>query len=283
MPIVHRVTIVGLGLIGGSLGMALRRQRLAREVVGLSRSMANVARAKRRGAIDWGTTDPRRAVGDADLVVLAGPVDTIVPQGRRLARLMRPGRILTDVGSVKGRIVAGLDGRVSNRVAFVGAHPLAGSERRGIETADAGLFRNAVVILTPTARAPRHALTRVARLWRQLGCRVVTMSPQAHDRALAGMSHLPHLLAAGLVNAVAPARNSLAAPSFLEMTRIAASDPDLWDDILLANRGEVLAAMGRFEREWRALRRAIGAGRRPALRRHLARAQALRLRLRDAA
>jgi prephenate dehydrogenase len=196
---------------------------------------------------------------------------------------MRPGAILTDVGSTKAQIVRALAGRLPHRIAFVGAHPIAGSEQQGINAADARLFDEAVTILTPAAHTPQVAVQRVATLWRHLGCRVIAMSPQAHDRALAATSHLPHLLAASLVNAAAPKGRSVVGPSFLDLTRVAKSDPDLWDDIFLTNRREVLAAMARFESQWRQLRRAITRRNRAGLLRALRRAQTLRRRLPHAA
>src|SRR3990167_407336 len=146
----NRVTIIGLGLIGGSLGMALRRRGM--RVTGYSRKTSTLRAAKRRGAIDVGTTNLRAAVREADLVVLATPVDTIVPMARRVARLVHPGTILTDAGSTKVRIVRSLERFLPRHVSFVGAHPLAGSERRGIDAASNELFRGSVCILTKTPR-----------------------------------------------------------------------------------------------------------------------------------
>ena len=271
-----RVAIIGLGLIGGSLGLALTRRRLARRVIGVSRSPETLRRARRARAIHEGTTDLREAVRGADLVVLATPVETIVPLAKRAARFMRPGSVLTDVGSTKGAIVAALERGLPTGVAFVGGHPIAGSESRGFGAARHDLFDGSVCILTPTARTPRQALRRVAAFWKPLAERVVTMAPSAHDRLLAGASHLPHLLAYALAHAVDGRQLPMAPRSFLEMTRLAKSSPELWDDIFLSNRREVLAAMTRFERSWRLLRASIGRARRGALRAQLARAQAKR-------
>lgn len=273
------VTIVGLGLIGGSLGLALRRRRLASEVVGLSHRLATLRVAKRRGAIDWGTTDPQAAVAGADLVILATPVDLIVPAARRLARFLPTGAVLTDVGSTKARVVRALDCALPPGLAFVGAHPLAGSEQRGIAAARADLFDGSVCILTPTPRTPRPALAAVARLWRPLAGRVIRMSPEAHDRALAETSHLPHVMAACLALAGARAPLAGAVPSFLAMTRVAKSDPELWDDIFFTNTAPVLAAMDRYAGVWRRLRALLAGKRRAELRRalHLARTRRIAL------
>ncbi len=276
MPKFNQVTIVGLGLIGGSLGLALRRRRLAREVIGLSRRAATVRQAIRRGAIDRGTTDARRAVQDADLVVLAAPVDAIAPQAVRLARFMRPGSILTDVGSTKARIVRALERALPRHVAFVGGHPLAGSEQRGLQAATPRLFDGSVCILTPDRRTDRAALRRVAAFWKPLVGRVVIMDPRRHDRLLAQTSHVSHALAYCLALSVEADGSASLPPSFLDATRVAKSDPDLWDDIFLTNRAEILRAMARFETGWRGLRRLLARSDRAGLRRFLAAAKARR-------
>jgi prephenate dehydrogenase len=272
MPIFKQVTIVGLGLIGGSIGLAARRRRAAGTVVGLSRHASTVKRARARRAIDWGTTDAARAVRDADLVVIAAPVDHIAASARKLAPLMKPGAIITDVGSTKAGVVTALDGRLPRRVAFVGGHPVAGSEQRGIDAADASLFAGSTFIATPTARTDKRALAAVRRFWTLLGAQAISMSPASHDRLLAGGSHLPHLIAFALAGS-AGAGLPKAPRSFLDMTRIAQSDPDLWDDIFLSNRSAVLEAAGRFSRELKGLCATLARRDRPALRGRLARAR----------
>ena len=281
MPLFNRVTIVGLGLIGGSVGMAIRRRRLAREVVGLSRTMATVRLAKARGAIDTGTTHAARAVRDADLVILATPVERIIPYATYVARFMRPGSILTDVGSVKGPMVRALTGTLPHGVAFVGAHPLAGSVQRGIGAARADLLDGSVCIVTRTAKTHPRALAQVRRAWKALACRVLVMPPTMHDRLIAATSHLPHVLAFCLVEATPHQALATAPRSFLEATRVAKSDPDLWDDILLGNRQAVLAAMDRFHRRWTRLRRLLVRENPRALKRLLHHAQAIRHTLHD--
>ena len=271
-PLFGQLTIVGLGLIGGSVGMAAKRRRLARRVVGLSRRPATIRRARARGAIDWGTTDPARAVQNADLVILATPVDALIPQALRLARLMRPGAILTDAGSTKAAVVNALERRLPDRVRFVGSHPIAGSERRGIAAAEPRLFDGSLCVVTPATSTDRRALAAVKRFWNRLGMRVVTMSPARHDRCLAGGSHLPHLIAFALAGSAAPGLPR-APRSFLDMTRLAESAPDLWDDIFLSNRTHLLRALAAFAGELDRLRRAVARNDRAFLRRRLARAQ----------
>ena len=281
MPQLNQITIVGLGLIGGSLGMAIRRKRLARRVVGLSRADATIAKAKRAGAIDAGTTRGREAVREADLVVLATPVDLIVREATRLAAWMAPGSVLSDVGSSKGQIVRALRRGLPRGVSFVGAHPLAGSEKHGIEAADPALFEGSACILTPIRGTDPRAVARVRALWQAVGRRVVTMTPERHDQLLAAVSHLPHLLAFSLIESTPASALPLAPRSFLEATRVAKSDPDLWDDILLSNRNAILAGMTRFDARWQRFRRLLTQRHRRSLGRVLQHAQAIRQTLAD--
>jgi len=281
MPLFKQITIVGLGLMGGSLGMAIKRHRLAREVVGLSRGSSTVRQAIRRGAIDRGTTNAARAVKDADVVVFAIPVHTIVPYAKRLARHMRAGAILTDVGSTKAQIVRTLERTLPPHVAFVGTHPLAGSEQRGLAAARPCLFDGSVCIVTATKRTNRQALACIRRLWKALACRVVVMDPQTHDRLLAQVSHLPHLVAFCLVEATNHGARQVAPRSFLDATRVANSDPGLWDGILLSNRHAVLAAMERFDRTWNRVRHLLVEANHRTLYRFLQHARTIRQSLTD--
>lgn len=275
----NQITIVGMGLIGGSLGMAIKRNHLANRVVGLSRSTKTLTAAKRKRAIDDGTTNPKKAVEEADIVVIASPVDLIVPIAKLLTKSMRPGSLLTDVGSTKGEIVHSLDRMTPPHIKFVGSHPIAGSDQRGIEAAKADLFTDTACIMTPTRKTSKTALNQLKKLWRGVGQSVVTMSPLAHDRLLAGTSHLPHLVASCLAEAVSHQGLKKAPRSFLDMTRIAQSDPDLWDDIFMSNRDELLAVMARFEKTWTAFKADIEKGRRAPLRKRLQRTQESRRQL----
>lgn len=281
MSRVKQVTIIGLGLIGGSLGMAMKRRHLAGRVIGWSRKSSTLRQAKRRGAIDVGTTDLARAVQGADLVVIATPVDAIVPIAQRVARWMTPGSILTDVGSVKGAIVQPLERMLPRHIRFVGGHPLAGSEQRGIRAACGELFEDSTCILTATNRTNRQAVRAVMRLWKPLVRRVVVMESARHDRLLAAVSHVPHLLAFALVNATDGAARAIAPRSFLDATRVAQSDPALWDEIFFSNRAALLAAMKSFERHWHVLQSSLSRGNRAALLHQLATAQARRHALHD--
>ncbi|MBI4597584.1 MAG: prephenate dehydrogenase [Candidatus Omnitrophica bacterium] len=262
--------------MGGSLGMAIRKKRLAHEVVGWSRKPATLRQAKASGAVTWGTTDLRKAVADADLVVLATPVDVMLPLGPRIARSMKPGSILTDVGSTKEAIVHALERARRRGVAFVGAHPLAGSERRGIRAVQKNLYDGSLCIVTTTRRTNRAALARVRRFWAAIADRVIMMDPARHDQLLAEVSHVPHVMAFCLMAATEPKALAIAPRSFLDGTRVAKSDPALWEAIFLTNRGQITAAMRRFERTWQQLRKHLAWSDRPALRRLLRAAKAKR-------
>ncbi|MBA4064767.1 MAG: prephenate dehydrogenase/arogenate dehydrogenase family protein [Isosphaera sp.] len=243
-----QVTVVGVGLIGGSVGMAARARRVAGRVVGVGRDHRTLARAVELGAIDAATTDLADGVKDADLVVVCTPVDRIAETVLAAAARCRPGTIFTDAGSTKGNVVEGVGGKLPAGVHFVPAHPIAGSEKAGVEHATADLFDGRVTVVTemyggvaPDARA------RVEGFWRALGSRVVyMMSPGDHDRALAVTSHLPHAVAAALADIVPPDWLTVAGPGFRDATRIAAGDPGLWAAIFLANRVPVLSAVNAF-------------------------------------
>ncbi len=277
MPRFNRVVIVGLGLIGGSLGLAIKRRRLAREVVGVSRKEATLRQARRCHAIDRGTRVLAEAVHGSDLVVIATPVAQIVPIAQRVARMAAHGTIITDVGSAKSAIVRALDVTLPPHVHFVGAHPLAGSERRGMAAAATDLFEHSLCVLTPTRRTHRPAVRRVRALWQSLDTRVVLMSPNDHDAAVAAISHVPHVLAFALMQSTPATSLPLASRSFLDATRVAASDPQLWQEIFLMNRRPLLTSLQRVERELRRLRRVLGHGDAPALTRWIRVAQQRRL------
>ncbi len=249
-----RAAVLGVGLIGGSLGCAARRAGLVGRVVGYSRSAETLRVALARGLVDEGAGTIADAVRDADLIVLAVPVGDIVPVAEAMRAHLRPGAVVTDVGSVKGDIVARLDSLCrSVGCSFVGAHPIAGKEQRGPEAAEPSLFRDERCILTPTATTDRNALARIRTLWEGVGMRVEEMDPDIHDRILARVSHAPHLVAYALAAAVGAGRVGThplapyAGPGFRDTTRIAASPGHLWRDIALANRAEIMAALDEFE------------------------------------
>jgi prephenate dehydrogenase len=262
------VAIIGVGLIGGSLGQALRRSKRYR-VLGIARRPATLREAKRAGAIDAGSTN-LRDVYQADIVVLATPVDSIIPVIRMIRGFLKPHAIVTDVGSVKGTLDRQIHG-----VRFVGAHPLAGSHKTGVQAARADLFRGATCVLVPQDRT---ALKSVRQMWKVTGARVLEMSAQAHDASVALTSHLPHLLAHALVRAAArrpkqKVLKALMAGSFRDMTRVASSDPEQWAEIFRANLHNLRAGVRFFQNELKLLSAELS---KPSLRATLKKSQAYR-------
>jgi prephenate dehydrogenase len=241
------LTIVGVGLIGGSIGLAARRRGLAGRVIGSGRNAATLERARELGAIDHACLDLGEAVRRADVVVFCTPVTLIAEQVLAAAPACGNGTLLTDAGSTKGAIVRALEGKLPREVRFVGSHPLAGSEKRGSDHADADLFQGRVTVVTPTPKTDAAAVERTVKFWRGLDSRVVVMSPDEHDRALAMTSHLPHLLASALAGILPPELHELAATGFRDTTRVAAGDPSLWTGILLQNRAALIEALGRLQ------------------------------------
>ncbi|MEW6458487.1 MAG: prephenate dehydrogenase [Bacillota bacterium] len=261
----NQVTIIGVGLIGGSIGLGLRARGLARTVTGVGRDPSRLQEALERGAVDRFTTDPQTGLAGAELVVIAVPVGSIIPVLRSVVPHLRPGTIVTDVGSCKAAVVAAAEEVTPTGVHFVGGHPMAGSERAGIGGADRYLFEGAYYVLTPTPNTERRALDRVRAMAEGLGCRVIEMEPQEHDRAVAAVSHLPHLLACTLVNTVAGMEGSeralaLAAGGYRDTTRVAAGNPGMWLDIFLANRRMLKALVDRFRSELNAIEGALEDG-----------------------
>jgi prephenate dehydrogenase len=272
---IDTLAVVGVGLIGASVGLAARERGLARRVLGVGRRPDTLDRAHRRGAIDEAVDLPA-AARRADVLVFCTPVDRIAGQVLEAAPLCRRGALLTDAGSTKAELVAAVEAGLPERVAFVGGHPLAGSEKSGPNHARADLFAGRVVVLTPTPQTPRSALERAQAFWEALGARVLVMAPDDHDRALALTSHLPHLTAAALAGVVPTGLHGLTAGGFRDTTRIAAGEPELWAPILLQNRPGLLAALDRLTDRLRDFRGAIAVGDGDALRRLLGEAKAAR-------
>jgi prephenate dehydrogenase len=271
------VAVVGVGLIGGSIGLALRARSMAGRVVGIGRNPASLEEALRLGVVDEATTNLDRGVAAAEVVVVCAPVTEIASAVMRAARQGNPGTLVTDAGSTKRTIVEAVENDPAARAVFVAAHPIAGSERKGPASATADLFEGRVCVLTPTPNTPRDRLARARAFWQALGCLIVELDPIAHDEALALTSHLPHAISAALAATVPGDVLGLAAGAFRDGTRVAASDPELWTSIFRENRAPVLAALDRFGVQLSEFRRALEAGDSAALREWWAAAQARRL------
>ena len=267
------VAIVGVGLIGGSIGKALRARRLADRVIGVGRSRAGLVAARDSGAVTE-TADLATACAVADLVVVATGVAAIPEILDAIDAAARPGTLVTDAGSTKARIVAGWERRRrSRRCRFVGAHPIAGSHRRGAKAAEADLFAGRVTVVTPAPRTPAADVAAVGDFWAALGATVFVMPPREHDRILAVTSHAPHLVAAALAAATPADALRFTAGGWRDSTRIAAGDPELWADILLDNAGGLAVAMKKFAGAVEQLLKAVAQGDRQRLVALLARAK----------
>ena len=267
----NQLGVIGCGLMGGSFALALKRAGLVKRVVGYSKSPSTTDLARRMGVIDVAAESALLAVSGSDLVLIAVPVSATEATFGAIRHGVKDGMLLMDVGSTKRDVVDTARRMLRDQVgSFVPAHPIAGSEQSGVAHADAALYNNRQVILTPLPQTQPELIQKATDLWKALGAQVLRMSPENHDAAFAAVSHLPHLLAFAYFSAIAnqPAGRdylSLAGPGFRDFTRIAASDPAVWRDILMANREEVLKQSQRFRFALDALEHAMGAGNGQAL------------------
>lgn len=239
MRVWETVAIVGVGLIGGSLGLALRHRKLAGKVVGIGRRQSSLRVARQMGAVDTTTINLSRGVAEAQLIFVCTPVGQIPGHVRQVAEHCPPGALITDVGSTKQLIVESVDGKLPRQCRFLGGHPIAGGERTGPANARADLFEGRVTVLTPTKNTLAEDFDALSELWSQLGAVVVRMSPEEHDRVLAMTSHLPHLVASALAGVLPEELFRFVGTGFLDTTRIAAGSVELWRDIFLQNRQHV--------------------------------------------
>ncbi len=253
------IAIIGVGLIGGSIGLALRSKGRAKRVVGIGRDRGRLEEAKRLGAIDDFTTDPAEGVAEAEIAVVCTPVTRIVEDILVAARSGPDSILVTDAGSTKSRIVEEVGRDPRGRACFVGAHPIAGSERQGAAHGRADLFEGRSCVLTPTPITPPDRLERARQFWAGLGCRVFEFDPAEHDRRLALTSHLPHVVAAALAGSIDPDLLPLAAGAYRDGTRVAEADAALWAGIFVENRRPVLEALDRFEAQLADFREALEA------------------------
>jgi cyclohexadieny/prephenate dehydrogenase len=263
-PHFDRVALIGIGLIGSSLCHIVRREKLAGHIAGYARSDATRATAKKLGLVDSIHGSAAEAVKDADLVILCTPVGAYGNVAREIEKTLKPGAILTDVGSVKGAVVRDVGAHVPEGVHFIPGHPIAGTEQSGPESGFAELFTNRWCILTPVAGSSKEAVAKLENFWRACGSHVDVMTPEHHDLVLAITSHLPHLIAYNIVATAADLEEvtdseviKYSAGGFRDFTRIAASDPTMWRDVFLNNREAVLEILGRFQEDLFYLQRAI--------------------------
>jgi len=282
-PLFKRVALIGFGLIGGSIARAARAQGLAGEIVATARSARTRARVSELGIVDRVVETNVDAVKDADLVILCIPVGACGPVAREIAPHLKPGAIVSDVGSVKGAVVRDMAPHLPAGVHFVPAHPVAGTEHSGPDSGFAELFINRWCILTPPEGSDANAVERLRGFWAALGAKVEIMTPDHHDLVLAITSHLPHLIAytiVGTADELGQVTSSevmkFSAGGFRDFTRIAASDPIMWRDVFLANKEAVLEMLGTFNEDLSKLTRAIRRGDGEALFEHFTRTRAIR-------
>jgi prephenate dehydrogenase len=281
--VIERLAIVGLGLLGGSVAKVARTRGLARRIVAVARNPAALEAARADGTVDLLTSDLGQGLAEADLCVLATPVAVLESMLPVVWQVAAPHAVITDVGSTKARIVARADALAATRpIRFVGSHPMAGSERTGYAVARVDLFEGATVVLTPTSRTDAAALAQVGEFWQATGARLVRLDPATHDRAVAAVSHLPHLVADALVDAVIrmdPAFFEIAGRGLKDTTRIAAASPPLWREIFQDNREALGEALGVFRKGLDYLEGLLAAGDGASLEQELDRIKRARERL----
>jgi prephenate dehydrogenase len=279
LPSFNRVTILGVGLIGASFALAMKKYKLCNHLTGHGRRIENLQRAKERGIIDSFELDPVKACDDSDLVLFATPVGNFIEIAKKIRPSLKKGSLVTDVGSVKGRLVYDMEALMPEGTSFIGGHPIAGSSRTGIDTATADIFRGAKCILTPTEKTYRDALKKLSHIWKTFGCIVELINPDEHDRIYAMVSHLPHLIAYAIVNAVADVDGSymkFAGQGFMSTTRIASSSPELWRDICILNKDNLLKSVEIFKNNLERLSQYLRASDFESLEREFERARTLR-------
>jgi prephenate dehydrogenase len=267
----EQLGLIGCGMMGGSFALAMKRAGLVKRIVGYSKSPSTTERARAMGVIDIEAPSALLAVSGADIVLVAVPVSATEATFKTVKHLVSPNMLIMDVGSTKSDVVDSARRVLRDHVGlFVPAHPIAGKEVSGVEYADVDLFTGKQVILTPIERTNPVQLQKAIDLWTRLGCQIQQMTPKAHDAAFAAISHLPHLIAFAMMNAINSQDDgktflSVAGPGFRDFSRIAASDPKVWRDILLANKEELLAQSKVFQRSLQALELMIESGNTQAL------------------
>ncbi|NQT06847.1 MAG: prephenate dehydrogenase [Candidatus Omnitrophica bacterium] len=276
MKRVDKIVIVGVGLIGGSIGLALKRRQLASEIIGVGHRKSSIDKAVRLKAIDSGTLNIKDGVKGADIVIFATPILTMTGLLKKALPNLKKGCIITDVGSTKSTLTKEIESILSGRASFIGGHPMAGSEKRGVEKANASLFKGSLCILTNTQKADERSLKTIKELWTALEAKVVVLSPVLHDKIVSEISHLPHIAAFSIIEAIDKSSLKFASRGFHDTTRIASSDAKVWKDIAISNKGEILRTITNFKKRLSAIERAIEKGDGAALLRIFKRAKAKR-------
>ncbi|HXD01420.1 MAG TPA: prephenate dehydrogenase/arogenate dehydrogenase family protein [Verrucomicrobiae bacterium] len=262
----QKITLVGVGLLGGSLGLAVKQRRLAARIEGYVRRTASIAECDKLAVVDHATRDLARAVADADLIILCTPLSQMRELAEKMLPALKPGAIVTDVGSVKGSVVEELEPLIAGAGGhFVGSHPMAGGEKTGVSAARADLFERAVCLVTPTPNSNKSAVEKVEEFWKALGGRVLRMAPALHDDLVSRASHLPHVVAAELANYILspahpPEQATVCANGFRDTTRVASGSPEMWRDIAIANQKNLGRVLGVFIEDLQEFRLALENG-----------------------
>ena len=267
MKLFGKMTIIGVGLLGASLAKACKERDLVEEVAGYGRNRENLEKARALKIIDHCPADLAEAVKDADLIVLCTPVTTIIPLIQNMIARIRPGALITDVGSVKEPIVKEAEKLVPKGVFFVGSHPIAGGENSGLEASTANLYQGAKCIVTPTDKTNNSALEKISALWQAVGMQIINLSAEEHDFVFGAVSHLPHIVVYALMNTLGSLRTqdnrevtTFSGAGLKDITRIASSDPVMWRDICLSNRNHSLDLIDRFQNKLDEIRSTIEKG-----------------------
>jgi len=244
----NRIAIVGVGLIGGSLGLAIKKNKIAKKVVGICRRKVSLKAAVKSGACDIVTLNYKKGLKGADFVIIATPVGRIVNIAKKVIKHVKSNVILTDVGSTKEIIVNRIEKIVPSHVKFVGSHPMAGSEKSGVKFAQHDLFKDSVCIVTKSKKTNKKALNTVKKFWKTIGTTSKVLSPANHDRYISFVSHLPHVAAIALTVAAESGSLEYASTGFRDTTRIASSDPLLWQDIFMTNRKSIIKSISKYKK-----------------------------------
>ncbi|MEW5758286.1 MAG: prephenate dehydrogenase/arogenate dehydrogenase family protein [Candidatus Omnitrophota bacterium] len=276
MILFKKVAIIGIGLIGGSIAKALKQKKLCNQVTGIVHHKETIQKAIAQNVIDLGTTD-LTVVKDADLVVIATPVETTIDIAFKIKNYILDKTLVMDVGSTKLEIVKAFDRAFRKNIEFIGCHPLAGSEKKGVDFSDGGIFNNSIAVLTPYKnRINAYNFNKIKNLWQSLGAEIKLLTPALHDKIIAKTSALPHLLSFSLLNTLPKNYFKFVSSGFRDTTRIGASDPQMWNDILISNKREVVFALEDWQKEINKLKKLIQSKNQSHLKKYISSAKAKR-------